>query len=70
MRGRGLVRMWLEGRRVKIGWKPDSLVRGAYWVESNEENFTVHGVVPDGQGGFEHVTGTATQSATPQQALP
>lgn len=48
---------------VKVGWKPDSQVRGGYWVETDGSGFTVHGIVPTDGGGFEHVVATAAQAA-------
>lgn len=50
---------------VSIGWQPEGPVRGAYWVEVTGEEFTVHGVAPDGQGGLVEVVATAAQPAAP-----
>lgn len=48
---------------VKVGWKPDSQVRGGYWVETSDDGFTVHGILPKADGTFEHVIATADQPA-------
>lgn len=46
-----------------LSWLPDD-VRGAYWVEVQGEDFTVHGVIDvDGDGTFAEATATkATQA--------
>jgi hypothetical protein len=36
-----------------IGWQPDGLVRGGYWVELHGDSFVVHGIIDaDGDGEY------------------
>jgi hypothetical protein len=52
---------------ARIGWAPDTLVRGGYWVEvnANATDFTVHGVFDgDGDGTWMHVRATKADAAT------
>jgi hypothetical protein len=51
---------------ARIGWAPEGLVVGGYWVEvaPDGEDFTVHGVAdPEGDGTFLHVTATRASPA-------
>ena len=43
----------------KLGWRPDGMVRGGYWVEVNENVVTIHGICDvDGDGEFAEYKAT------------
>jgi hypothetical protein len=48
-----------------IGWRPDGDVRGAYWVEVQGNDFTVHGICDvDGDGQYAEYTATSSINST------
>lgn len=48
-----------------LGWSPDGLVRGAYWVVVTDGDFEVNGIADvDGDGVYAHYRATKDQSAT------
>ena len=48
-----------------LGWKPDSPVKGTYWIEPNGNyDFTIHGMTDlDADGNQAHATATKNSSA-------
>ncbi|MSQ03283.1 MAG: hypothetical protein EXR71_15560 [Myxococcales bacterium] len=49
----------------RIGWSPDGLVRGGYWVTVEDGDFTVHGICDvDGDGDYAEYIATKSQNAT------
>ncbi len=50
----------------KLGWRPDGMIRGAYWVEVDADNrdFTVHGLCDvDGDGEFAEYVASGSDNA-------
>jgi type II secretory pathway pseudopilin PulG len=49
----------------KLGWRPDGLVRGGYWVEVHGSSFVVHGICDvDGDGEYAEYTATSSINST------
>ena len=51
-----------------IGWSPKEDVRGTYWINANQTNFTAYGIIDlDGDGQF--TTYMATRSENPNAPI-
>ena len=52
------------GEWETLGWSPDGMSRGAYWVEVEGHSFTVHGLCDvDGDGDFAEYVATERENA-------
>ncbi len=59
-------RPWVdEAGFLAMGWRPDGAVRGAYWVEVQGSDYTVHGICDvDGDDQYAEYTATSSINAT------
>ena len=57
-----------SGGFATIGWAPDGDVRGSYWVETNNYDFTAYGV-SDVDGDGVYATYVATKSTNPNSPI-
>jgi hypothetical protein len=48
-----------------MGWGPDNLVKGSYWVTTTTTDFTAYGII-DVEGDGSYATYTATKSENPK----